>query len=169
MNIFKKRSLAAMIDCIIIFMISYTACAFILTSVFKNTFDQQMAPFVSIILLLDPLSIIAQVLSNPQAYGNTYVVYMIFAITFVIEVIYYSLFELLPTKRTPGYTLLGIRLCYNSAKSIHIRIVVRNIIKVLSRYLFCIPFIISIFNTNGNTIYDLISNIHIETDNISHE
>lgn len=167
--VFKRRLFAAIIDGIIIFMISFTVCALIMTSIFKNTFDQQMAPFVVIILLFNPLSLIVQVLSTPQAYGNVHVVYTLFVISFVIEVMYYSLFELLPAERTPGYTLLGIRLCYSPAKSIKKRIIVRNIIKVLSRYLYCVPFIISIFNVNGNTIYDLVSKIHIETDNISRD
>lgn len=166
--LFKKRLLAAIIDCIIIFAVSYTTCALILTSIFKNTFDQQAAPFVAMTLLLNPLYSIAKAIFNP-AYGNAYGIYVMLAINFVIEVLYYSLFELLPTKRTPGYALLGIHLCYNSTKSIQIRIVVRNIIKVLSRYLYCIPFIISVFNVNSNTIYDLASKIHVETKKINHE
>lgn len=166
---FKKRLLAAMIDYIIIFTVSFTACALISTSVFKNTFDQQAAPFAAIVLLLNPLSLIAQMISYPQAYGDTYAVYVLFAVTFVIEAAYYSLFELLPTKRTPGYALLRISLCYNSEKSIQARVIGRNIIKVLSRYLYCIPFVISVFSANGSTIYDRVSKIRIETDNIGRD
>lgn len=132
--IFKKRLLAAIIDCVIILSVSYIVCALIMTSVFKNTFDQQAAPFVEITLLLNPLSSIVKIIFDAD-YGNAYGIYVMLAINFVIEVFYYSLFELLPTKRTHGYALLGIHICYNSAESIKKRIIVRNIIKVLSRYL----------------------------------
>jgi len=116
-------------------------------------------------LLLNPLYSIVKAVLN-AAYGNTYGFYVMLAIIFMIEVLYYSLFELLPSQRTPGYRLLGIHLCCDSEKSIPIRIIGRNTIKVLSRYLYCIPFIISIFNANGNTIYDRVTKIHIEIDNL---
>lgn len=160
--LFKKRLLAAIIDFIIIFMVSFTVCALIITSIFKDSFDQQAAPFAAMTLLINPLYSIV-------SYGKAYGIFVMLMIDFVIEVLYYSLFELLPTKRTPGYALLGIHICCNSDSSIPIRIIGRNIIKVLSRYLYCIPFIISMFNVNSNTIYDLVSKIHVETDNISRE
>lgn len=164
--VFKKRLCAAIIDYIIIFAIAYTVCALIMTSVFKKTFDQQAAPFMALILLLNPFSQILQGLSVSRNMLTT-MAYVLLVINFVIEVLYYSLFELMPTKRTPGYKLSGIRLCYNSEKSIQMRIIGRNILKVLSRYLYCVPFIISIFNVNGQTIYDMVLKIHVEVDNIS--
>ena len=50
-----------------------------------------------------------------------------------------------------------------------IRIVGRNILKVLSRYLFCIPFVISAFDPNGDAIYDMVSKIHVGTDDMSQD
>ena len=163
-TIFRKRLLAAIIDYIIIFAIAYTICALIMTSVFKSTFDQQAAPFMALILLLAPFSQIPRVFSAPGEMLTT-MMFVLIAIIFVAEVLYYSLFEILPTKRTPGYKLFGIRLTYDSEKSIQKRIVVRNILKVLSRYLYCIPFIISISSANGKTPYDLVSKINVGTDN----
>ena len=154
---FKKRLVAAMIDYVIVYMVSFAVCFLILTTVFKDAIDQQAAPFAVIVLLLNPFFI-----SRPRAYGKAYTVYALFMVIFVVEVMYYSLFELLPTKRTPGYVLSGIRLCYDSERSIKARIVGRNVLKVLSRYLFCIPFFISAFNANGGTIYDRISKIRVE-------
>lgn len=107
---------------------------------------------------------------NPQlkasiaSYGNEYGTFVMLLISFAIEILYYSLFEFLPTKRTPGYALLAIHLCNNSDSSISARIFVRNFLKVLSRYLYCIPFIFSIFNTNGNAFYDSVSKISVEAD-----
>ncbi len=158
--LFKKRLLAAIIDFIIIFMVSFTVCALIITSIFKDSFDLQAAPFVAMTLLINPLYSIV-------SYGEAYGIFVMLMIDFVIEVLYYSLFELLPIKRTPGYALAGIHICCNSDSSIPIRIIGRNIIKVLSRYIYCIPFIISIFNVNGNAIYDSVAKITIETDDIS--
>ena len=50
--VFKKRLLAAIIDYTIIFVIAYIACGLIVTSVFKNTFDQQAAPFMALLYCL---------------------------------------------------------------------------------------------------------------------
>lgn len=117
-------------------------------------------------LLLNPLYSIVKAIFN-ATYGNAYGIYVMLAINFVIKVLYYSLFELLPTKRTPGYALLGIHICYNSERTIQIRIIGRNIIKVLSRYIYCIPFIFSVFNVNGNAIYDSVLKINIDADELS--
>ena len=154
---FKKRLIAAIIDYVIVYMVSFAICWLISTTVFKDAIDQQAAPFAVIVLLLNPFLI-----SHPQAYGKAYTVYALFMLIFVVEVIYYSLFELLPTKRTPGYALSGIRLCYDSERSIKARIVGRKVLKVLSLYLFCIPFFISAFNVNDCTIYDRVSKIRID-------
>ncbi len=158
--LFKRRLLAAIIDFVIVFVVSITVCALLITSVFNDSFDQQAAPFVAINLLLNPIYSIA-------SYGNEYGTFVMFLISFAIEILYYSLFEFLPTKRTPGYALLAIHLCNNSDRSISARIFVRNFLKVLSRYLYCIPFIISIFNTNGNAFYDSVSKISVEADDVS--
>lgn len=159
-RVFKKRLLAAIIDFVIIFVVSVTVCALLITSVFKDAFDQQAAPFVAINLLLNPLYSIV-------SYTNAYGTFVMLLISFAVEILYYSLFEILPTKRTPGYALSGIHLCNNSDSSITARIFGRNFLKVLSRYLYCIPFIISIFKASGNAFYDSVSKITVETDDIS--
>lgn len=156
-RVFKKRLLAAIIDFVIVFVVSVTVCALLITSVFKDAFDQQAAPFVAINLLLNPLYSIV-------SYGNAYGTFVMLLISFAVEILYYSLFELLPTKRTPGYALSGIHLCNNSCSSTSARIFGRNFLKVLSRYLYGVPFIISIFNANGNAFYDCVSKFTVEAD-----
>ena len=156
-RVFKKRLLAAIIDFVIVFVVSVTVCALLITSVFKDAFDQQAAPFVAINLLLNPLYSIV-------SYGNAYGTFVMLLISFAVEILYYSLFELLPTKRTPGYALSGIHLCNNSDSSTSARIFGRNFLNVLSRYLYGVPFIISIFNANGNAFYDSVSKITVEAD-----
>ena len=156
---FKKRLIAAIIDYVIVYMVSVAVCFVISTTVFKDAIDRQAAPFAVIVMLIDPFLI-----SRPQSYGKAYAVYALFAVIFVVEVMYYSLFELLPTKRTPGYALSGIRLSNNSEKPMRGRIVERNVLKVLSRYLFCIPFFISVKNANGITVYDRVSKIQVSDD-----
>lgn len=156
-RVFKKRLLAAIIDFVIVFIVSITVCALLITSVFKEAFDQQAAPFVAINLLINPIYSLA-------TYGNAYGTFVMLLISFAVEILYYSLFELLPTKRTPGYALSGIHLCNNSDSSTSARIFGRNFLKVLSRYLYGVPFIISIFNANGNAFYDSVSKITVEAD-----
>lgn len=154
-RVFKKRLLAAIIDYIIIFPIAYTVCALLMTSVFKNTFDVQAASFTAITLLISPLLLIFQSVDLSA--------WIMLGIAFTVETLYYSLFELLPSKRTLGYKCAGIHLCFSEQKSAG-RIIGRNILKVLSRYLFCIPFIVSAFSKNGSAIYDLASKILVEDD-----
>ena len=156
-RVFKKRLLAAIIDFVIVFIVSITVCALLITSVFKDAYDQQAAPFVAINLLINPIYSIV-------SYGNAYGTFVMLLISFAVEILYYSLFELLPTKRTPGYALSGIHLCNNSDSSTSARIFGRNFLKVLSRYLYGIPFIISIFNANGNAFYDCVSKFTVEAD-----
>ena len=159
-RVFKKRLLAAIIDFVIVFVVSMTVCALLITSVFNDLFDQQAAPFVAINLLINPIYSIA-------SFGNEYGTFVMLLISFAVEMLYYSLFELLPTKRTPGYALSGIHLCNNSDSSKTARIFGRNFLKVLSRYLYCVPFIISIFSANGNAFYDCVSKITVEADDMS--
>lgn len=90
-RVFKKRLFAAIIDYIIIFAIAYTVCALVMTGVFKDTFDQQAAPFMVLILLLNPLSQIPRVFSAPQD-TLTIMGYVLIAVIFIVEVLYYSLF-----------------------------------------------------------------------------
>ncbi len=158
-RVFKKRLLATIIDFVIVFVVSITVCALLITSVFKDAFDQQAAPFVAINLLLNPLYSIV-------TYGNAYGTFVMLLISFVIELLYYSLFELLPTKRTPGYALSGIHLCNDSDSSMTARIFGRNFLKVLSRYLYGVPFLISIFSASGNAFYDCVSKITVEADDV---
>lgn len=159
--IFKKRILAAVTDFIIVFVIAYTVCGILITTAFKNSVDQQSAPFEAITLLLNPLYAIVKAVIDPFS-ANAYGVYIMLGVTFVIEVLYYSIFELLPGGRTPGYALAKLRLYYDTDNSKAARIFLRNILKVLSRYLYCIPFLVSAFSSNGNAVYDIASKINVE-------
>lgn len=160
-RLFKKRFLAALTDFIIIFVIAYTVCAILITTVFKGTVDQQAAPFEAITLLLNPLYVIVKAVIDPFS-ANAYGVFLMLGVAFVIEVLYYSFFELLPGKRTPGYALAKLRLCYDTDNLKAARIILRNILKVMSRYLYYVPFLVSVFSANGNTIYDIVSKISVE-------
>ena len=161
LRIFKKRVLAAVTDLIIIFVISYVVCAVLMTMLFKNVLDQQAAPFEAMTLLLNPLYVIVKAVIDPAA-ANIYGVFVMLGVTFAIEVMYYSIFELLPGGRTPGYALAKLRVCYGPDSSIQVRIILRNMLKVLSRYLYCVPFIASIFSKKGSAVYDLLSKINVE-------
>jgi len=160
-NIFTKRLWAGIIDHAIVSTLAFAVCGFMVTSVFAEVFDQQMAPFVVIQILLYPISLLIQLVTSPQAYGNVSVVYMLFAICFFIEVFYYAVFEILPVKKTPGYSLSKIRLDYNAEQRIFLRILIRNILKVFSRYLYCIPFLALLFSKSGNAPYDSVTKIKV--------
>ncbi len=154
---FIERALAAIIDYIFVFIISFTACAWLIINVFADAYDQQVAPFVVMTFLFNPLSELIRLFSSTESYGQEYVEWVVLAVCFGIEVLYYSIFELLPIKKTPGKMILKIKVCYDSKRMIQARIVIRNILKVFSRYVYCVPFIASLFSKNGCTIYDWVT------------
>lgn len=160
-RVFMSRLLAAIIDCTIVFTISFIVCAFVFTTVFKENFNQQAAPFISMHILLNPVSFVTQLISFPEAYGNVYALIVVMSVTAIIEIFYYSLFELSPIRRTPGFMLAKIYICYDDNKNIALRIILRNILKLLSRCVWGIPFFISLFNKKGKTIYDLCADVYI--------
>lgn len=160
-RVFRKRILAALTDFIIIFVIAYIACAILITTAFKNAVDQQAAPFEAITLLLNPLYVIVKAIAG-FADANAYGTFVMLGVTFVIEVMYYSIFELLSGKRTPGYALAKLQICHDTDNSKSARIVLRNILKVLSRYLYCVPFLFCVFSAKGSAVYDHISKISVE-------
>ena len=162
-RVFIARLVAAIVDCTIVFTISFIVCAFVFTTVFKDDFNQQAAPFISMHILLNPISFVMQLVSLPEAYGNVYALVMVLILIIIIEICYYSLFELSPIRRTPGFMLSKIYICYDDNKNIGLRIILRNILKLLSRCVWGIPFLISLFNKKGKTIYDLCANVYILT------
>ena len=161
-NLFTRRLYAAIIDHILVLIITYTIFSIVTTNILSDIINQQMAPFISIQLLINPLSLLIQIFYTPQAYGNIASVFILFILSFIVELLYYTLFELLPLKRTPGYILLKLYIHHDKNYLMRTRIVIRNILKIFSRYIYCIPFFILLFNKNTFTIYDQLTRIKIK-------
>ena len=156
---FGKRLTTAIIDHTIVSTLTLLA-AFLLATAMDA--DQQLAPFLTILLLVNPLILAAQFFSAPpSAYGDPQFIYALFALSFLIEMAYYSLFELLPTKRTPGYRASKLCLEATSKRGRYARILLRNIAKVFSRYLFAIPFLLTAFSKNRSAFYDRAFGIRV--------
>lgn len=160
--VFAKRLFAAVVDHVLVSIVIFTMCSSVTTTLFADTINQQMAPFVVIQLLINPLPLLISIFTNPQAYGNTTAVYTLFTIDLCAEVIYYSSFELLPIKRTPGYMAAKISICYEKNHRIGVRIVIRNVLKVFSRYAYCLPFVVLMFEKNGMTFYDRVTKVCVK-------
>ena len=160
---FWTRALAALIDFTIVATLCMTVCAWVVGNVFGDMINQQMAPFLMIEMLLSPLTLLMQTISTPRAYGNVGVIYVLYAICFSMEFLYYSLFEVLPFKRTPGYMIMKIRVCCDR-RGWAARVVERNLLKVISRYLYAVPFVLSAFDRQGRTVYDRMCRVYVKKD-----
>lgn len=162
-NVFYRRLMAAVIDFTIIFIAAFCICAWLSIKIFTFQIDQQMAPFVVIEILTYPLSFVWQICTDPQAFGNSSIFFLFLAVSFFLESIFYTVFELFPSGRTPGFALMNIRIVHSTPRYRTLRIVLRNLMKTLSRYFFCIPFILSVFN-KGITFYDSITKVLVVRD-----
>lgn len=157
-TLFDKRLTAAIIDHTAVTALTFFTALLLAGAMNAN---QQTAPFITIILLVNPLILAVQFLSAPAAYGNPQFLYALFALSFLTELAYYSLFELLPTKKTPGYRHSKLRLETEVARGRWFRIILRNIAKIFSRYLFAIPFILTAVFKSQVPFYDRISGIRV--------
>ena len=162
-SIFTKRILSGIIDYIIVFIVSYGVCAVLIG---RNiiTINIQMAPFVIMKMLIYPLPFLISVIRNSKAYGNIFPIITVFLTALIIELLYFSLFEILSHGKTIGKSVLRIRLSQNNNSSFAMMIIIRNILKIISIYLFFIPFLLSYFSKNSTTIYDKLSGFNTVTD-----
>jgi len=94
-------------------------------------------------------------LQYPEAYGNDGAFYLLFAILFLVEVAYYSLLEILPSKRTIGHFFVKIRVYSENGNIANtLTIILRNCLKTLSRYCFALPLLTMFFTSKRQAIHD---------------
>ena len=165
----NKRVSSGIIDYTIVIITVYIVGAFLIINLNMGNGDMQMAPFVIMAMAIMPISFITNIIRYPSAYGNTgdIIIYCVILIMMaIIEVMYFTLMEASKLKATIGYKSNGIRLSQEGGGEIRVgAIIKRNCLKVISRYLICIPFIVAILTNNKQTIYDKLTDIEVIEDN----
>ena len=114
--------------------------------------------FIVMGILIYPHAMFVQLLSEPLAIKFGY--YMLYVSLFFIEVLYYTLMTVLPTRGSLGHQAINASICYwHGAKqrpSIF-TIFLRSCIKALSRYLFLLPFLTIFFTKQKQTLHDIVA------------
>ena len=152
---FWKRIMAAIIDCIFVSIVLFVISNIIITNLINGDINSQALPFISFQAVLSPFGMIQHVIEYPRSLGIT-LSQLIFLLTtlFICEVIIYSAFELSPLKKTIGKCCLNIK--YDNGLSFK-KALLRNSVKVISRYLFGLPLIVIFFTKHEQAIHDLLA------------
>ncbi len=83
---------------------------------------------------------------------------ILFISFFVVEVLYYFIFELSPLRGTIGHKIVGINVVDKNAKNVNWKfLLVRSLIKTLSRYLYCLPMISACFSQKSQALHDILA------------
>ena len=148
------RIIGNIIDYIILFGIMFISGGFVM-SMFADAGSPY--PFVLIMMIFFPVKFTYNIYLYPQAYNNLTLILGIMAFLFVMETLYFSIMEFFMNGATIGRkranTLLvkddNERLTFNT-------IFVRNLLKTISRYFYCIPVLPMFFLKGHKTLYDII-------------
>lgn len=150
-----KRMTAALIDFLLGIIPLFIVCTMMLGKVTCQNMNPQVVPIVAFQLVLSPLGIILHAIKYPQALGiNLGQLYFSLLNVFIIEVVSYSIFELSPIKRTIGKLLMHLE--YEHKLNLWCALL-RNAVKILTRYLLGIPLIFIFFSKKRQTLHDVIT------------
>jgi uncharacterized RDD family membrane protein YckC len=154
-----KRIVAGIIDFAIFAVIAFIMSFLLVSTVFQHQLNMQLASFVFIEYIVVPFIVIIEILTHPDAYGVLMPYVAIFALLFFTEITFYTLSDLL-FSATIGHKSLNLKLCeVNGKKSKFIHILLRNVLKVSSRYLFALPLFTMLLAKDKRSIYDKITKL----------
>ena len=149
-----KRISAAIIDFFLIFIPLFIVCVIVLVQVAGKDVNSQVVPIVAFQLVVSPIGIIQHVMEYPLSLGITIdQLFISLFVVFVFEVLIYSVFEVSPLKRTIGKVLMHLEYEHNLTLW---QALLRNALKVLSRYLLGIPLVFAIFSKKGYALHDVL-------------
>ena len=149
-----KRIAAAIIDFFLIFIPLILVCIIVFKQVGGEKINPQVIPILAFQLVLSPISVIQHIMEYPLSLGITVIQFFIsLFIVFVCEIVIYSAFEVSPMKRTVGKVLLQLE--YERNLTLW-QALLRNALKVLSRYLLGIPLIFTLFSKKGYALHDVL-------------
>lgn len=149
-----KRIVAAIIDFFLIIIPLFIVCIITIKQVGDENVNPQTIPIVAFQLILSPIEVIQHVIKYPLSLGiNITQLFVSLLVVFICEVIIYSAFEVSPMKRTIGKMLCHLE--YENKLTLW-QALLRNVVKVLSRYLLGIPILFTLFSKKGYTLHDML-------------
>lgn len=147
-----RRIVAAIIDFYLGIIPMFIICNIVLSNVFNIVGkDTDYLAGIAILMLLAPMEFIQDCIEYPYSLEDIAICFSLL-LTFLSEVALYSAFDLSPMKRTIGKALMQIE--YEHPLTLRCALV-RNTIKILTRYLFGIPLIFILFSKKGQTLHDV--------------
>ena len=160
--IFFRRVFAYFIDFLVVSLILFLVCNILMLIFNSESINEQAAPFVLINLIFLPLDFLFKLLQFPDAYGGISWIYTFLPFIVFLEVLMYTLVEFSPMKATIGKRIMHLTIkCINGKDLSFCRVFHRNLIKVFSRILFGLPFLVISFTKKRKAIHDLITNIEV--------
>ncbi|MDR1642674.1 MAG: RDD family protein [Clostridiales bacterium] len=148
-----KRMLGGLIDYAVVFALLFAVGGFM--SVLGNA-SYQASSLVALKLIVFPLEVFVQVMAQPSEYGNSSSIWRLWAVFAALELSYFTISEHL-FSCTIGRFVIKTKIISLKGRRLKLHeIFARNILKVLSRYLLCVPILISLPLWKSRAFYDWI-------------
>ncbi|MBE6861174.1 MAG: RDD family protein [Ruminococcus sp.] len=150
-----RRIIAAVIDFFLSVIPLFIISNIIINNVTNKSVNPQATPYIAFQLILSPIENIQKVIENPYTFSlNIEELLISVLLVFLSEVILYSLFDLSPMKKTIGKAMMNLK--YEHKLTVW-DAMLRNAIKVLTRYLFGIPLIFVLFSKKRYLLQDILT------------
>ncbi|MGH4120764.1 RDD family protein [Clostridium sp.] len=154
---FLKRISSYAMDYLIVSLPIMIVVGILCNLIFKNEINAQMFPFLLIILVYFPYGIFRNVYLDHTLYGDYRIIIVATLLIVLMETLMFTLMEILNDGHTIGKKKFKIKVVSESNKKYSLSIkIYRNILKSLSRNLFCIPFLFQLITSKKQTLYDSI-------------
>ncbi len=154
-NIIGKRIGAFVIDSILLFIFVFVA-SIVITSNFLAKEYIQVLPWMVISFFNYPLMYLLSVIYDLYLGTVDVITLYTFLAIFFSEVLYHFLFESSPLNASIGHKMTKCQVVNQEYKKLTFhQLLIRSIVKVLSRYLFCLPYITIFFTEKRQTMHDM--------------
>ncbi len=151
---FKKRLIAMTIDIFMISLLFYVVAYCYAFTIFQDEAVSSVGvlSFLPITAILYPYQIIF------FCFGNS--IEVIISISFfTVELLYYFVFEASPLNATLGHKIMGIQTVDKTNSRLALKsIVIRCLLKTISRYLYCLPMLLACFTKHNQAFHDILVN-----------
>lgn len=158
-NLILRRIISAIIDSLIMFFLLFMVGFCYLHMFNLSEVDYQAAPFLLILSLLMPFKIMFELIIETGGFCITDPFCGLIPILVIFEWLFLCLSEVILSGRTVGKLILGLQAVRNDGSPLKLmNIILRNIGKVFSRYVFYLPMIMCFFSKKQRTLHDLVGN-----------
>ena len=157
-----KRSLAAVIDSFLLGTVLFLT-VFGFVQLFGLTgAEYQGISFVGILAILMPMDILVRIVTDPAPVSAAMPFYFLMLVLFLAEWGTLCIQEMVFSGRTVGKLCMGLWVVCRDGTPVRIsNIIVRNLVKVLSRYALLVPMVTVFFTGKHQALHDLIGKSYV--------